>query len=65
MVREHPLRGVLQEWQGRGLCDELALELLCPAEMGTYVAARLDGEVTAGHETADLQAARALLERLS
>jgi tetratricopeptide (TPR) repeat protein len=47
VVREHPLRGVLQELRGRGLCDELALELLCPAEVETYVAARLDGEVTA------------------
>jgi hypothetical protein len=47
VVREHPLRGVLQELRGRGLCDELPLELLLPEDVGTYVAARLDGEVTA------------------
>jgi predicted ATPase len=47
MVRAHPLRGVLQELRGRGLCDELALELLCPEEVEAYVTARLGGEVTA------------------
>jgi predicted ATPase/DNA-binding winged helix-turn-helix (wHTH) protein len=47
VVRAHPLRGVLQELRGRGLCDELALELLGPAEVAAYVAARLDGEATA------------------
>ena len=47
VVREYPLRGVLQELRGRGLCDELALELLGPAEVAAYVAARLDGEATA------------------
>ena len=46
VVRAHPLRGVLQELRGRGACDELALELLGPAEVGTYVAARLGGEAT-------------------
>jgi predicted ATPase/DNA-binding winged helix-turn-helix (wHTH) protein len=47
VVRAHPLRGVLQELRGRGLCDELALELLGPEEVAAYVAARLDGEATA------------------
>jgi DNA-binding winged helix-turn-helix (wHTH) protein len=47
VVREHPLRGVLQELRGRGLCDELPLELLLPDDVGAYVAARLGGEVTA------------------
>jgi predicted ATPase len=47
VVREHPLRGVLQELRGRGLCDELPLELLLPEDVGAYVAARLGGEVTA------------------
>src|SRR5262249_32630637 len=44
---EHPLRRALQELRGRGLCEELSLELLCPEDVGAYVAARLDGEVTA------------------
>jgi predicted ATPase len=47
VVREHPLRGVLQELRGRRLCDELPLELLLPEDVGAYVAARLGGEVTA------------------
>src|SRR5262245_52376117 len=47
VVRGHPLRGVLQELRGRGRCDELALELFCPEDVGAYVAARLGGEVTA------------------
>jgi DNA-binding winged helix-turn-helix (wHTH) protein len=47
VVREHPLRGVLQELRGRGLCDELPLELLCPEDVEAYATARLDGEVTA------------------
>jgi predicted ATPase len=47
VVRQHPLRGVLQELRGRGLCDELPLELLLPEDVGAYVAARLGGEVTA------------------
>jgi predicted ATPase len=45
VVREHPLRGVIQELRGRGLCDELPLELLLPEDVGAYVAARLGGEV--------------------
>jgi DNA-binding winged helix-turn-helix (wHTH) protein/ActR/RegA family two-component response regulator len=47
VVRAHPLRGVLQELRGRGLCDELALALLLPEEVEAYMAARLGGEVTA------------------
>jgi predicted ATPase len=47
VVREHPLRGVLQELRGHGLCDELPLELLLPEDVGAYVAARLGGEGTA------------------
>jgi hypothetical protein len=47
VVRAHPLRGVLQELRGRGICDDLALELLCPDEVEAYSAARLGGEVTA------------------
>jgi len=47
VVRAHPLRGMLQELRGRGACDELALELLCPDDVEAYIAARLGGEVTA------------------
>jgi predicted ATPase len=47
VVQGHPLRGVLQELRGRGLCDELSLELLLPEEAGAYATARLGGEVTA------------------
>jgi hypothetical protein len=47
VVREHPLRRVLQELRGRGLCDELPLELLLPEDVSMYATARLGGEVTA------------------
>jgi predicted ATPase/DNA-binding winged helix-turn-helix (wHTH) protein len=47
VVQAHPLRGVRQELRGRGLCDELPLELLLPDDVGAYVAARLGGEVPA------------------
>ena len=47
LVQAHPLRGMLQELRGRGVCDELALELLRPDEVEAYMAARLGGEVTA------------------
>jgi predicted ATPase len=47
VVRAHPLRGMLQELRGRGVCDDLALELLLPDDVETYSAARLGGEVTA------------------
>jgi len=47
VVRAHPLRGMLQELRGRGACDDLALELLCPDDVEAYSAARLGGEVTA------------------
>jgi predicted ATPase len=38
---------VLQGLRGRGLCEELSLELLCPEDVGAYVAARLDGKAPA------------------
>ena len=47
VVQAHPLRGMLQELRGRGVCDELALELLLPDDVEAYMAARLGGEVTA------------------
>jgi predicted ATPase len=46
VVRAHPLRGMLQELRGRGVCDDLALELLLPDDMEAYMTARLGGEVT-------------------
>ena len=46
-MQAHPLRGMLQELRGRGVCDELALELLLPDEVEAYITARLGGEVTA------------------
>jgi predicted ATPase len=51
VVREHPLRGALQELRGRGLCDELPIELLLPEDVGAYVAAQLGGEVAAALTT--------------
>jgi hypothetical protein len=47
VVREHLLRGMLQELRGHGLCEELSLELLLPEDTGAYATARLGGEVTA------------------
>src|SRR5215475_2817197 len=47
VVQAHPLRGMLQELRGRGVCDELALELLLPDDVEAYMAARLGGEMTA------------------
>ena len=47
IVQAHPLRGMLQELRGRGVCDELALEPLLPDEVEAYTASRLGGEVTA------------------
>jgi predicted ATPase len=47
VVQAHPLRGMLQELRGRGVCDELALELLLSDEVEAYITARLGGEVTA------------------
>jgi predicted ATPase len=46
-MQAHPLRGMLQELRGRGVCDELGLELLLPDDVEAYMAAYLGGEVTA------------------
>lgn len=43
VVHQHPLRPVVQELQANGLCEELAVELLAPAEVAAYVAARFPG----------------------
>jgi predicted ATPase len=47
VVRAHPLQGMLQGLRGRGVCDDLGLELLRPDDVEAYIVARLDGEVTA------------------
>ena len=47
VVQAHPLRGMLQELRARGVCDDLALELLLSDEVEAYTAERLGGEVTA------------------
>jgi tetratricopeptide (TPR) repeat protein len=42
-VADHPLRGMHQELQAKGLCEEIALELLSPADVAAYLDARLGG----------------------
>jgi predicted ATPase/DNA-binding winged helix-turn-helix (wHTH) protein len=37
VVREHPLRGMVQELYGRRQCEEIALELLTEAEVETFL----------------------------
>jgi DNA-binding winged helix-turn-helix (wHTH) protein/predicted ATPase len=51
IVREHRLRGIRQELKGRGLCQELELELLTPATVAEYIRRRL-GEGTVSAELA-------------
>ena len=45
MLRQHPLRGMVQELCGRGRAVELCLELLPAADVAAYVAGRLGGPV--------------------
>ena len=40
---DHPLRGIQHELQAKGLCQEIALGLLSPADVGAYIAARCSG----------------------
>src|SRR5262245_4469353 len=47
VIREHPLRGLVQELCGRGQAAELRLEFLAPADVAAYVAGRLAGAVAA------------------
>ena len=42
-VADHPLRGMHQELQAKGLCEEIALELLSPADVAAYLDARFGG----------------------
>jgi predicted ATPase/DNA-binding winged helix-turn-helix (wHTH) protein len=39
-VADHPLRGMQQELQAKGLCEELALQPLSPAAVAAYLEAR-------------------------
>jgi predicted ATPase/DNA-binding winged helix-turn-helix (wHTH) protein len=47
VIREHPLRGLVQELCGRGQATELRLEFLSPREVAAYVTGRLAGAVAA------------------
>jgi predicted ATPase/DNA-binding winged helix-turn-helix (wHTH) protein len=47
VVRGHPIRGMIQELRGRGLCTELTLELLTAADVAAYVAGCLGGPIAA------------------
>lgn len=40
VVSEHPLKSLKQELQGHGQCEEVALDLLTPNHVATYLAAR-------------------------
>jgi len=42
-VGEHPMRGVQLELRAKGLCEEIALELLSPEDVAAYVDARFGG----------------------
>jgi predicted ATPase len=42
-AHDHPLLAVQHELQVKGLCQEIALELLSPDEVAAYVATRFDG----------------------
>lgn len=41
IARSHPLHGLVLDLGARGLCGHIALELLSPAEVASYLAARL------------------------
>ena len=45
VLRAHPIRGIIQELRGRGLCTEIGLELLTAADVAAYVAGCLGGPV--------------------
>lgn len=42
-VTDHPLRGVRHELQAKGLCEEIALELLSRDDVAAYIEARFGG----------------------
>lgn len=43
IVHDHPLRAVQQELQAKGLCEEIALELLSRDDVAAYIDARFGG----------------------
>jgi predicted ATPase len=47
VIREHPLRALVQELCGRGQAAELCLEFLSPADVAAYMAGRLAAAVAA------------------
>ena len=46
IIQNHPLRGFKQELQAKGLCSEIALELLSRQEITDYLAGRLSGPIS-------------------
>ena len=52
IVRAPAFRAMMRELEGRGLCEQLDLELLTPGDVAAYVSARIDGESTEDVATA-------------
>jgi DNA-binding winged helix-turn-helix (wHTH) protein/predicted ATPase len=52
IVRAPAFRAMMRELEGRGLCEQLGLELLTPGAVAAYVSARIDGESTEDVATA-------------
>ena len=52
IVHAPALRAIMRELEGRGLCEQLDLELLMRGDVAAYVSARIDGENTEDVATA-------------
>ena len=67
IAREHPLKGVKQELQLHGHCEELPLTPLSEAAVAKYLAVRFAGGVTTGSAlwSSDTAAGRSPLQRLA
>src|SRR6266571_5516433 len=67
IAREHPLKGVKQELQLHGHCEELPLTPLSEAAEAKYLAVRFAGGVTTGSAlwSSDTAAGRSPLQRLA
>jgi DNA-binding winged helix-turn-helix (wHTH) protein/predicted ATPase len=52
IIRAPELSVMLREFKGRGLCEQLDLELLTRGDVAAYVSARIDGESTQDVATA-------------